>query len=192
MISDLKPSSVAFLGFRGENAFTQRVVAQHRDFYDKFIGNWEINSDWALSMQYDLIVCTRCSYFARDPSTFIRKCREHLTEDGRCLSDWGLGAHWKDFKFKVGWVRDDEHEWAYDELNKLHSCMWRTEFADDPEAREFWANVLKRFDYAHDASMDEIVRAEVPAIVDYECERVKLKFLWPESPQLYLISRFKK
>lgn len=192
LLRDVRPKSVAFLGFRGENAFTRSIDADTRDFYDLYLNGWNINDDWKLEKQYDLIVCTRCPYFACDPTAFIAKCRDHLTSDGHAFIDWGVGAHWKDFSFKVGWVRNGEHEWAYDVGNKLYSCMWRDEFAENAEAIEFWKHVAGNFGYESTAKLNDVIRAEVPKIIDYECVDVRLKFLWPDNPQLYIMTLFVK
>ena len=122
---DRKINSVAFLGFSAENSFTRRILCENRSFYDLSLGNWNINSDWSLDKKYDLIVCTRCAYFSNNPDQFIEKCKAYLNEAGFALIDWGLGDHWRFENFKVGWVKDGEQEYAYNENNFLHSCYWR-------------------------------------------------------------------
>ena len=59
--------SVAFLGFPKENDFTLHVNGKIRHFYDLSLKNWDINSNWKLKQNYDLIVCTRCAYFSKNP-----------------------------------------------------------------------------------------------------------------------------
>lgn len=187
-----KHDSVAFLGFSQENVFTRCVDSSSRDFYDLSLCNWEINSRWRLKKQYDLIVSTRCPYFSREPIDFVDRCRDHLTDDGVLFLDWGLGDHWRFQKFKVGWVRDGEHEWAYKEDNFLHSCLWRDEFENDIEVKKFYSYVSGQFGYKRGASLSQIVRQEVPAVVDYDYDSIKFKFLWPEAPQLYIMTLSRK
>lgn len=189
MTQQLRPSSIAFLGFSKPNAFTDTLNAETKHFYDlTHIVKWDINSDWTLDQKYDLIVSTRCPYFARDPQTFLRKCKESLNPGGRIFVDWGLGDHWRFDKFKVGWVRDGEQEHAYAPGNFLHSCLWRKEFADDPVVRQFWSHVRGRFGYSVDEDLDQVVRQEIPSLIDYEFEKIRFRFLWPETPQLYIMT----
>lgn len=181
--------SVAFLGFSCENDLTLSIKCKKRDFYDLSLGNWEINSDWSLGKSYDLIVCTRCAYFSRDPVKFIQKCKLSLKSSGHALIDWGLGDHWRFPNFKVGWVKDNEHESAYSSENLLYSCFWRNDLEDDVEVKNFWKAVIDlNVGYNVGESLSDIVRREVPSIVDYEFISLKTKFLWKENPQLYIIT----
>lgn len=192
MLSDIAPASVAFLGFSGENSFTRTISSTgFRHFYDLSLGNWEINSDWKLASTYDLIVSTRCPYFSSDPKTFIKKCLLHTNAGGSVLIDWGLGDHWRFEKYKVGWVRENEHEYAYGDDNKLYSCLWRDEFLENEDVKTFQALIRGRFGYSVDANLADIIKAEVPSVIDYEFDRVRFKCLWPESPQLYIVTIIK-
>ena len=181
--------SVAFLGFSGENIFTQCINVSNRDFYDLSLGNWQINSDWQLDKKYDLIISTRCPYFAKNPQEFVEKCKSSLKPGGYALIDWGLGDHWRFDKFKVGWHRDDELEFAYEPDNYLHSCFWNENVASHPEALAFWNAVLhNNYGYSSSETLDHVVKREVPSLVSYETKDLRLKFMWPESPQLYIIT----
>lgn len=184
--------SAAFLGFSQDNDFTKNVFSDSKDFYDLSLGNWEINSRWRLKKQYDLIVSTRCPYFAREPTDFVERCKDHLTDDGVLFLDWGLGDHWRFDKYKVGWVRGGEHEWAYKEDNFLWSCLWREDFEDDIEVKKFYSHISGQFGYSRGEKLSQIVRKEVPEIVDYDYEEIKFKFLWPEAPQLYIMTLSRK
>lgn len=184
-------SSVAFLGFSGENQLTRRINVSERSFFDLKLGNWEINSEWSLGKKYDLIICTRCAYFSKDPHSFIERCMSHLSEGGYALIDWGLGDHWRFEDFKIGWVKNGEHEFAYSDQNFLHSCFWNTSLSQDPNALEFWNQCLRK-GYSSDQTLESVVREEVPSIVDYDCCHLSTKFLWPESPQLYIITLIMK
>jgi SAM-dependent methyltransferase len=187
MIHELMPKNVAFLGFDSENEFTRTLPGVHT-FFDLSLGNWEINSAWTLPSSYDLIVSTRCPYFACDPADFIRRCQRHITNKGNIFIDWGLGDHWRFPMYKVGWVRNGEHEFAYSNNNYLHSCLWRSEFQDVPEVIKFWDHIRGRYGYDVDAKLDDVVKAEIPSIVDYKFDKIKFKFLWPDSPQLYIMT----
>ena len=94
---------VAFLGFQGHNDLTMAIRAKEADFYDLALGNWDINSDWELQHRdYDMIVSTRCPYFAKDPADFYARCKSHVRLGGFIFLDWGLGDHWRFEKFKIG------------------------------------------------------------------------------------------
>ena len=102
ILPKFKYESIAFLGQTSDNEFTKLIDSNIRHFYDLSLGNWDINSDWNLERNYDLIVCTRCAYFSKDPQNFIEKCKRHLTASGHALIDWGLGDHWRFDDYKVG------------------------------------------------------------------------------------------
>jgi len=191
LLRNVNASSVAFLGFPKENLLTLSIDVPVKHFYDLSIGNWNINDDWILTQQYDLIVCTRCAYFSKNPQLFIEKCKRHLTADGHALIDWGLGDHWRFKNYKVGWVRDGEHEYAYQANNFLYSCYWNDELLKDDDVNLFWQNVKKnpRFGYAS-KNISDVIKEEIPSIVSYPC-KITTKFLWPESPQLYIITLVK-
>ncbi len=189
LTKDLSPKSVCFLGFNGENEFTRTFVnTTIRDFYDLSLNNWNINDDWTLNKKYDLIICTRCPYFSKQPSIFIEKVKNSLNENGHALIDWGLGDHWRFKNYKVGWVRNNEHEFAYRNDNFLYSCLWKDEFVHNDEVKLFISHLKNRFDYSENFDLNQIIKDEVPSIVDYSFKKIKFKFLWPDSPQLYIIT----
>lgn len=191
---DTHIESVAFLGFDSETDFTRSIPAATRKYFDRKLKNWEINSKWDLGQKFDLIVCTRCAYFARDPWYLVNSCRDHLNPGGYALIDWGLGDHWRFTDYKVGWVRGDEHEYAYDPENLLHSCYWNKELSYDKEAERFWSAVKsnKSLVYGNETSLDDVVRREVPSLISYETEVVRTLFLWPEDPQFYIATLLKR
>jgi len=182
--------SIAFLGQHKDNQFSNLLTSSVKHFYDLQLGNWEINSDWYLQQKYDLIACTRCAYFSKDPEVFIKKIKQHLTNDGIALVDWGLGDHWRFENYKVGWVRDGEHEFAYNQNNFLYSCFWNDKLLNHKEVQSFWAAVKNnsRFSYKDSETLNDVVKNEVPELVEYNCKKIVTKFLWPESPQLYVIT----
>lgn len=181
-------NSVAFLGSKEDNRFTATLQAKRRDFYDLQLGNWNINSDWTLPQKYDLIVCTRCAYFSNSPDVFVEKCKSYLAPKGHALIDWGLGDHWRFSEYKVGWVRNGEHEFAYDKDNFLFSCLWRQDFEDQVEVKKFWGSIRGRFGYTGNESLTSIVASEIPKIVDYQFSKIRFKHLWYDSPQLYIMT----
>lgn len=187
-----RPKSVAFLGSKEDSRFTSTITADTRHFYDLQLGNWNINSDWKLTQKYDLIVCTRCAYFSKNPDLFIEKCKNYLTFEGHALVDWGLGDHWRFPKYKVGWLRDGEHEFAYDKKNYLHSCYWSDDLEFHPEVVNFWNQVKSNsFGYSSNIqTLSSVVRQEIPALVVYKCKKTAIKWLWKDRPQLYILTLF--
>lgn len=191
--------SIAFLGFPKEDEITSRLPAGTRDFYDLSLDNWNINDvRWDLKQDtYDMIVCTRCAYFAKDAGFFLRQCSNHLNPEGYLFVDWGLGDHWRFENYKVGWVRDGEHEHAYADDNFLHSCYWRPDFEAHPPVHMFWEYARETGGYDGDVWLSEVVRQEVPSIVSspplqLEIVDEQFLFLWPDAPQLYVIQLFRK
>ncbi len=187
MTSDLQPKSVALLGFSSENAYTKQLPGTHH-LYDLALGNWDINSDWKLSQKYDLIVSTRCPYFAKDPIAFFNLCVKHTNSGGAIMLDWGLGDHWRFKNYKVGWIRSGEHEFAYNENNKLYSCMWRKSFEDDQTVKNFRKLVAGKFGYSDNINLTDVVNNEVPFLVDYDHDKIQFECLWPDAPQLYIMT----
>ena len=119
------------------------------DLYDLQLGNWNINSDWSLEKKYDTIVCTRCPYFAKDPEDFIRRCHDHLNPGGRLIVDWGLGDHWRFDNYKIGWVKNGEHEYHYTDDNFLWSTVWDDSFKEHEQYKSFCKKVLFMFHVKH-------------------------------------------
>tara|TARA_Y100000034_G_scaffold102261_1_gene127036 strand:- start:455 stop:1114 length:660 start_codon:yes stop_codon:yes gene_type:complete len=184
---------VAFLGFPGENVFTKSIPGDDRDFYDLQLGNWDINDDvWDVKDDYDLVICTRCAYFAKDPGGFLKKCLGMISPGGFVLVDWGVGDHWRFEKYKIGWVKDNEHEFAYEDENYLWSAIWHDEFMSRPAFINFqeW---VKKFGYS---DVKKAIFEEVPSVLDLGTQNdiltdiaisCQLLSLWEESPQLYMM-----
>ena len=79
----IQPESIAVLGSTSENFVRKAYPTAQIDLYDLQLGNWEINSEWNIDLQkYDLVVCTRCAYFSKDPADFIQKCKSILKPMG--------------------------------------------------------------------------------------------------------------
>ena len=77
-----KFKNVCFLGQPGINAFSRQIDYVKADFYDSSVRNWYINSEkWEIPENtYDLVVCTRCAYFAKDVENFFNNCKKVLKE----------------------------------------------------------------------------------------------------------------
>ena len=205
----IKPEgSVALLGWVDNSQYKG-------DLYDLQLKNWDINSDWSLGKKYDTIICTRTAYFAKDPELFISKCYSHLNEEGRLYVDWGLGDHWRFPDFKVGWVKNNEHEWAYQKGNFLWSSVWSDEFLENKAVQKF-SQEIKTLGYR---DIKKAIKEEVPEVLSLESigkyfhvkynilqmganrlERRKyidvqdaqIKELKPIGPQLYILVSGKK
>tara|TARA_Y100000310_G_scaffold345124_1_gene461998 strand:+ start:1700 stop:2359 length:660 start_codon:yes stop_codon:yes gene_type:complete len=190
-------NSAAFLGLSNYNAFTNAITSPQKDLYDLQLGNWDINDDWKLKQKYDFIICTRCAYFVKDTSTFIKKCFEFLNPGGVLLVDWGFGDHWRFDNFKVGWIRNNEHEFAMYNNQKCHlySGVWDKRFEQHNEFKKFTQNILNKNYYNDLDNFFEIVNNEVPHVTTATdilklCTNSKCTYdllsLWPDAPQLYL------
>jgi len=187
-----KPKKVGFFGFSEENAFTKAFLIDNHDkiFYDMKLNNWQINDfPYNIDQKFDLIVCTRCAYFCKEPLLMMAEFYRLLNPRGCIFIDWGLGDHWRFDNFKVGWVKDGEHEWAYNEDNFLWSAIWSDH--SSPHKEKF-SNYIKKFNYP---SLEEAIFSEVPKILYFDdlyfLGYVKSKIydftLWPENPQLYSV-----
>lgn len=185
----IKPQGeTALLGFSNNNYF-------EGDLYDLSLNNWDINSEWKLAQKYDTIICTRCAYFSKDPWDFVELCHEHLKPKGSLFVDWGIGDHWRFPNYKVGWVKNGEHEWAYKEDNYLWSTVWDDSFIKDNEYQTFSQRIQKHnYQDTKKAIFDEVPQIVNLEFIDlfFETEYNMLA-LWEDLPQLYiLISGTKK
>ena len=116
-----------------------------------------------------------------------------LNPGGIALLDWGLGDHWRFENYKVGWVKDGEHEYAYDDHNYLWSCIWDKSFEKHSQV-SLYTNRIKKFGY-HD--LTSAVENEVPSILrlnDIPCNKIEIDFLtiWEDQPQLYICLTLEK
>ena len=186
-----KYEHACYLGFSKHNGFTSQIDSNLSDFYDLSLNNWDINkTPWNIqSKKYDLVCCTRCPYFSKDPEGFFNEINRILKPGGDFLVDWGLGDHWRFKKYKVGWKLDEEHEYAYGDENFLWSTIWHDSFLNHPELLKF-QSWIKKFGY------DNVIRAirqEVPVIYNIENLtnifdfQVDILTLWEQSPQTYFI-----
>jgi len=185
----IKPQGeTALLGFTNNNYF-------QGDLYDLSLNNWDINSEWKLTQRYDTIICTRCAYFSKDPQSFVELCHEHLKPKGKLFVDWGIGDHWRFPNYKVGWVKNGEHEWAYEKDNYLWSTIWDDSFVKDNEYQIFSQRIQKHnYQDAKKAIFDEVPKVINLKFIDMFFEtKYNTLALWEDLPQLYtLISGVKK
>ena len=174
--------STALLGFSNNDVFVG-------DLYDLQLNNWNINSEWQLPKKYDTIICTRCAYFAKDPKDFIKRCYDNLKEGGVLYVDWGLGDHWRFKDYKIGWVKDAEHEYSYAPDNYLWSTVWDDSFLENKQFKLFSKRV-ERFGYD---DVKEAIYQETPEVLNlkYIKKYFKINYniiaLWEDMPQLYIL-----
>jgi len=191
ILPDKSYGRVALLGFVDVPEYLKRRCDYIELFDLQGPIKWEINSEWNLKGKYDLIVSTRCPYFAKNKTQFLKNLKRHLALEGTFFLDWGLGDHWRFENYKVGWKKDGEHEWAYEENNFLWSTFWSHVLSVNEEVLKFenWIEPWYPNEY-----MDHIIRREVPTIfttTDFLVEglnitKIEAKALWPDAPALYL------
>ena len=174
----------ALLGFSNTTKFAG-------DCYDLQLNNWDINSDWELRQEYDTIICLRCAYFAKDPQSFIKKCYNSLSANGKLYVDWGLGDHWRFNNFKVGWLKDGEQEFAYDYNNHLWSTIWDDSLLNVPAIKEFEKEIKS---HGYD-SLKKAVLEEVPSILSFNDLGQYFDFNYSvqkinttDKPQVYILT----
>ena len=180
----IKPEGeVALLGFTENGLF-------EGDLYDLSLNNWNINSDWKLEKKYDTIISLRCPYFANNPEDFIKRCYQNLNEGGKLYADWGLGDHWRFENYKLGWVKDGEHECAYGKDNFLWSTVWDDSFIKNSEFELFGARVAK---YGYIKNIKESIFEETPKVLKINTIKkyfdisYNIRALWSDKPQLYIL-----
>lgn len=192
IIDNVSPNfkNVCLLGFSKHNAFTSQIKSENFDFFDLSLENWDINNqEWLISEKYDLIVCTRCAYFCKDVDSFFSNCYNILKEDGVLLVDWGLGDHWRYQNYKIGWVKNGEHESFYKDDNYLWSTIWHDEFESHPNYKKF-EDWVEKFGYKN---VKESIFRETPVVYQIENQFSKFKTsifiqtFWEDSPQIYFI-----
>jgi hypothetical protein len=186
-----KPS--ALLGFSKIPDFMENK--NDIDLYDLSLSNFDLNTDWKLKRKYKSIICTRCLYFCKDPIKFLLKCKEYLDNDGEIFIDFFYGHGWTRFKnFKVGWVKNGEHEWEYNENNFLWSGIWDDSFLDNEHVKLFEKRIIKH-GYT---DLKKAVKDEFPTLIEISSIKniykyVNLNFfaLWDDMPQLYIFINIK-
>ena len=192
---DLKVTydEVAFFGQPHENSFSEKIKSSKRSFYDLSLENWEINTfPYSAKSKFDLIVCTRCAYFSKNPKKVLESFSKLLKPGGKVLIDWGLGDHWRFEDYKVGWVKNKEHEYAYSNENYLWSTIWDDSFQNHPAYLGFCRAVEEK-GYT---DVKKAIFEEVPTVIPLEeidffdkCN-FDILALWPQDPQLYFVFLF--
>lgn len=132
------------------------------DLYDLQLNNWNINDNWKLNKKYDTIISLRCPYFAKDPEDFIKRCYNSLNEGGKLYADWGLGDHWRCANYKIGWLKNGEHEEAYEKGNYLWSGIWDDSFLENEKYKLFESRVEK-YEYS---DVKKAVYEEIPKVLE--------------------------
>ena len=187
----IKNMKCCFLGFSEPNQFTSSLLPSTSTFYDLSLNNWNINdTNWKIEEEsFDIVIATRVAYFSKNPEEFFSKCYQILKPGGFLFVDWGLGDHWRFEDYKVGWVKNEDHEHAYSPDNFLWSAVWDDSFLSHPEVTKF-SKWIEKFGYK---DLKEAVFKEVPSV--YSLQKATSQFdilcdmisLWEESPQLYII-----
>lgn len=188
-------NEVGFFGQVSENNFTRKIKSKSRNFYDIQLGNWNINSfPYEIDKKFDLIVCTRCAYFSKNPEKTINLFLKMLTSDGVLFIDWGIGDHWRFEDYKVGWVKNGEQEYAYEKANYLWSSVWHKKFYNHPALIDFSNNILK-FNYT---DVYNAITDEIPNVLNLNTlteSKINIEYdmlsLWPEKPQLYILLKMR-
>lgn len=168
------------------------------DCYDLSLGNWNINDKWALRDKYDTLICTRTAPFASSPLDFLERCHTSLNEGGVLYVDWLYGEHWRFPMFKVGWLRNDEQEHAYEYANYLWSGVWDDSFMDHPAVEEFDYAIKKSGYYSSSETLPSIMKNEVPSLLGLGAMReffeIEYSFLYCDAvaPSLYVLLTCKK
>ena len=185
---NIKPrGEVAQLGSKDNRLF-------RGDLFDRDLDNWEINSDWELGSKYDTIICTRCAYFAKDLKDFFKRVYDHLEDGGIFYVDFGIGDHWRYDIYKIGWVKDGEHESAYWDENYLWSSVWDDRFLEDEHFMKFCEFVEKK-DYA---DVKKSLFEETPEILNLDKlnDMFDITYetltLWEDSPQFNVLLKCAK
>jgi SAM-dependent methyltransferase len=185
---NLSNPKTAVLGSPGPYAVSNMIEKADCKFFDLKKKNWNINEDWDLKEKFDLILCNRCPYFAKNPETFIEKCYNQLNPKGNILIDWGYGDHWRFSNYKIGWVKNKEHEYCYDDTNFLWSGVWDDSFLKNSDYLKF-CKWVKRLGYPN---VKKAIFEETPKVMNvsyikqYFDIEIELLALWPDKPQLYI------
>ena len=183
--------NACFLGNINHNSFTANIKSVFAEFHDLHLNGWNINNlPWKISNQkFDFISCTRCAYFSKNPELFFSELDRILSPGGRFIVDWGLGDHWRFDNYKVGWKKEEEHEYAYNDKNYLWSTIWHDSFEKHPEFIKF-ESWIKKFGYEN---AKEAIKSEVPVIFNLKdinknfLFKIDMITLWEDLPQIYFI-----
>ena len=185
---------IAILGSTEDSFVYQKYPNAEIKLYDIQLCNWDINADvWNIEeCSFDLVVITRCAYFSKDPESLIEKSLKLLREMGILFVDWGMGDHWRFKNYKVGWVKDGEHEFAYHEDNFLWSTVWSHDLLTHTQVQIF-AERIKKYGYS---CIESAINTEFPRVFNINNKDTLIKVdalaLWEENPQLYILTIFQR
>ena len=90
---------------------------------------------------------------------------------------------------KIGWIKEGEHEFVYNNNNYLWSTVWDDSFLSDEQFKLFEEWVLK-FGYR---DVKTSIFNEVPSVLDldfvknYFNVKVSMLSVWKDLPQLYIM-----
>jgi len=179
---------IGFFGFEKENIFSMQFASTKKKFFDIKLKNWDINffPYNITGEKFDLIVCTRVAYFCKSVIKMIEEFKKSLNPGGKILIDWGYGDHWRFKDYKIGWVKNNEHESAYFKENMLWSGFWDESLLKDLNYLKFCKWVQKK-GYL---DVKKAIFEETPHILF--AKDIKSNFtlstlaLWEEDPQLYI------
>ena len=192
MLEGEEYETIGLFGQAEDNFVSSEIKSSKRYFYDMSLKNWNINAfPYNVEEKFDLIVCTRCAYFSNNPEKMLEEFSQMLNPRGTILIDWALGDHWRFEDYKVGWIKNNEQEYAYGQDNFLWSTVWHDSFLENDEYK-FFENWVKRYGYE---DVRTAIKDEVPVILnlsEYENAEFGIKALWPKRPQLYILCKFRK
>ena len=182
MVEGEEYETIGLFGQAEDNFISSELKSSKRYFYDMSLKNWNINAfPYNVEEKFDLIVCTRCAYFSKNPEKMLEEFFQMLNPGGTILIDWALGDHWRFEDYKVGWIKNNEQEYAYGEDNLLWSTAWHDSFLENGEYK-FFENWVKRYGYE---DVKTVIKDEVPVILnlsEYEHVEFGIKSLWPKRP----------
>ena len=138
MVEGEEYETIGLFGQAEDNFISSALKSSKRYFYDMSLKNWNINAfPYNVEEKFDLIVCTRCAYFSKNPGKMLEEFFQMLNPGGTILIDWALGDHWRFEDYKVGWIKNSEQEYAYGEDNLLWSTAWHNSFLENSEYKFF-------------------------------------------------------
>ena len=182
----------AFFGFSKSNTLTNAINFKNKKYFDLELCNWNINDyPYQVNEKFDLIICTRVAYFCKQPKKLLSEFYKILNDEGIILIDWGMGDHWRFKEFKIGWVKNNEHEYAYHDDNFLWSgfydkkimknCPHYIKFLECCKSKKGYkdpqVSIIKEF--------PKLIELEDFETCGYQILNIENLFLWPDNPQLY-------
>ena len=163
------------------------------DLYDIQLNNFNLNDNWKLKRKYNSIICSRALFFCKDLKLFFKKCLHFLNAGGNIYVDFCFG--WKPPKskiYKVGWLKNGEHDYCYSKDNKVWSSIWDDSFLENEEVKKYQKKIVK-FGYNTLNDFKLGVYNETPTLLElnelkkmFNHVKINLFTIWDDIPQLYL------